>query len=216
MTNSIDDSKEPDDVVKTAVRRESWEVDPRLVEMQLHRKGLLMVRDVAISEASTATAFHAANAAGTFAYHYGTWSLRDQFVVRKSNWVEDRADGIEAIRNDILKIKVAFSNVDLACDDNHIPQPRSRKGAGAERASGLLFPDLPRYAPRISGEYALYYLMVDENGATELTRPVLKGGKFTAAIERIYLSYGDDGGGALLRDNDTSPVDGFDPQVARK
>jgi len=206
------------DIVKTTVRREPWEVDPRLKELELVRKGLLTVRDVALSEAANATPFHPANAAGTFSYHHGTWALRDQFVGPKSNWVEDRVDGIEAIRNDALKIKIAFSNVDLACDDHQLPKPRSRKGAGAERASGGLFPDLPHYAPRMTGEYALYYLMVDEDGAAELTRPVLRGGTFVAAVERIYLSFGgDDGGGSgLLEDDGTGPTEGFDPQVARK
>jgi hypothetical protein len=134
------------------------------------------------------------------------------------NWVEDRTDGIEAIRNDSLKLKIAFSNVDLTCVDDHTPKPRSNKGAGAERASGApsLFPDLPRYAPRPDEKYALYYLMVDENGAAELTRPVVKGGTFTATIERIYLSDGSDGGKELLADDDTGPADNFDPQVVRK
>src|SRR5688572_2562752 len=152
------------DFAQTVVRRKPWDISKRLSDLQLTLKGLLTVRDVALSESANATAFHPANAAGTFAYHHGTWSLRDQFVGK--DWVEDRSDGIETIRNDALKIKVAFCNVDLACDDNHHPQARSRKGAGAERASGgFLFPDLPQFAPRQRGEFALYYFMVDENGA---------------------------------------------------
>src|SRR5262249_417769 len=135
------------DIVKTVILRETWGVDRRLDEMKLTRKGLLSARDVALHESNNATAFHPANAAGTFSYHHGTWAIRDQFVGKE--WVEDRVDGIEAIRNDALKIKIAFCNVDLACDDNHSPKPRSKKGAGAERASGGgLFGDLPQYAAR--------------------------------------------------------------------
>jgi hypothetical protein len=142
--------------------------------------------------------------------------LRDEFVGPR--WVIDRSDGIEAIRNDALKIKVAFCNVDLACNDDHIPKPRSEKGAGAERASGTgLFPDLPHYAPRPAGEWKLYYLMVDQNGAAELTRPVVSGGTFTAAIERIYLSRGgEEEHPAVRTEEPTAPVDNFDPQVVRK
>jgi hypothetical protein len=61
----------------------------------------------------------------------------------------------------------------------------------------------------------LYYLMVDQDGAAELTRPVVSGGTFLAAIERIYLSSGDDDDPAVLG-VDMGPVDNFDPQVVRK
>jgi hypothetical protein len=200
--------------VETVVHRDSWDADLRLSQLKLNRKGFLVARDVAMQERGNATAFHCSNAPGTFSYHHGTWAIRDQFV--NEDWVVCRRDGIEGIRNDKLKIKVAFSNVDLACDDNNIPKPRSEKGAGAERAaSGGLFDSLPHYADQPSDDVALYYLMVDQDGAAELTRPVVANGTFTGAIERIYLSGGgDDGGSALLGDDDTA--DDFDPQVARK
>lgn len=210
------------DVVETMVLKEPWDVDPRLQELDLARDGLLISRDIALHESANATPFHPANAPGTFSYHHGTWSLRNQFVGKKiagkQKWVEDRSDGIEAIRNDSLKIKIAFSNVDLACDDNHRPKPRSKKGAGAERASGsdLFGGALPQYAPAPTGEWKLYYLMVDEKGAAELTRPVVRGGTFAGAIERIYLSYGDDDDAALLVDDSGEAPDNFDPQVVRK
>lgn len=198
---------------KTIVLREVWDVDLRLSQLKLTRDGLLIARDVAMQERANATAFHCSNAPGTFSYHHGTWSIRDQFV--DEAWAVCRLDGIEGIRNEVLKIKVAFSNVDLACDDNHIPKPRSEKGAGAERAaSGGLFGHLPHYAPEPIDDFALYYLMVDQDGAAELTRPVVNNGTFTNAIERIYLSGGGDDGAALLGDDDIA--DGFDPQVARK
>ncbi len=200
--------------IETVVHRELWDVDLRLSQLTLNRKGLLIVRDVAMQERSNATAFHCSNAPGTFSYHHGTWSIRDQFVDK--NWAVCRLDGIEGIRNDALKIKIAFSNVDLACDDNHTPKPRSEKGAGAERAaSGGLFGHLPHFAPEPTDGVALYYLMVDPNGATELTRPVVSNGTFATPIERIYLSDGgDDDGVSLLGDDDIA--DDFDPQVARK
>ncbi len=204
------------DFIETRVLREPWDVDRRLNEIKLDRKRLLLVRDVAMNASGNATPFHPANAAGTFAYQDGSWSLRDQFV--GDVWAIDRRDGIEAIKCDALKIIVAFSNVDLACDDLHEPKPRSRKGAGAERASCTgLFGDLPRFASKPTGEWALYYLMVDENGAAELTRPVVRGGTFTATIERLYLSKGgDEDGDEMLRDGSDDIVDDFDPQVARK
>ena len=204
------------EVVETKIQRERWDVDRRLNEMGFTRRGLLTIRDGAMNESANATPFHAANAAGTFSYHNGTWGLRDTYV-GEDDWALDRSDGIEAIRSDTRMLKVAFSNVDLACDDDHVPQPRSKKGAGAERATSAgLFDNLPRFAPRPVGGHALYYLMTDQDGAAELTRPVVKGGKFATPIERIYLSDGseDEAGALSVDDTDETPI--FDPQVARK
>jgi hypothetical protein len=184
-----------------------------LNQLELTRAGLLQARDVAMHERSNATDFHPSNSPGTFGYHHGTWSLRDQFVGER--WIVDRGDGIEAIWNEALTLKIAFCNVDLACNDDHVPKPRSEKGAGAERASGTpLFGSLPQYAPRQIENSKLYYLMVDPNGAAELTRPIVSGGTFTAAVERIYLSFGNDDEVDVVEDN--GPVDNFDPQVVRK
>jgi hypothetical protein len=141
--------------VKTQVLKEPWDVDRRLSEMGLQRDRLLTVRTVAISEAANATLNHCANAPGTFAYQHGTWALRDQHV--GDDWKVDRTDGVEAILNKALGIRVIFSNVNIACDDERNPKPRSSKGAGSERVCmGNLFGDLPRYAPRQRDEIATY------------------------------------------------------------
>ncbi len=203
--------------VETKVLREEWDVDRRLAELRLTREGLLKVVAVALAEAANATPLHPANAAGTFAYQHGSWSLRDQFA--EPDWMMDRQDGVESILCDALKIRVAFCNVDVACSDDQIPKPRSRKGAGAERAAGSpgLFGAgaLPHFAPPPKDGRALYYLMADENGAAELTRPYVRGGTFVGAIERLYLSFGGDGGAAMPIE-DGGVADGFDPQIARK
>nr|WP_210291390.1 hypothetical protein [Bradyrhizobium elkanii] len=196
--------------------QESWEIEPRLRELGLTKEGLLEARDAAVSESANATAFHAANAAGTYSYHGGTWALRDRFV--GGDWMLDRSDGVETIKNDKLKIKVAFSNVDLACNSFHVPKPRTKKGAGAERAIGadLFGGELPQYAARDASEWRFYYLMVDQNGAAELTRPVVKGGTFIAALERIYLSRGAGEDGVNIDDDTTDVAVEFEPQIARK
>jgi hypothetical protein len=200
--------------IETKYFREPWESDQRLNQLQVTRRGLLEVRDVAMQERANATNFHPSNAPGTFGYHHGTWALRDRFV--GEHWDVDRSDGIEAIWNEELKIKIAFCNVDLACNNYHIPKPLSEKGAGAERASGTpLFGSLPQYAPRQEGASQLYYLMVDPDGAAELTRPVVSGGTFITAVERIYLSYGGEDDPAVVGENN-EPVDNFDPLVVRK
>lgn len=205
-------------MVETVTRREPWEVEPRVVELQLGSVAqLLKVRSVAISASADATPYHPANSAGTFAYHHGTFALRNEYVGKK--WRLDRADGVESIVNDQIKTRIIFSNVDVAADDLMKPKPRSRKGAGAERVcvGNTLFGLLPEFAPRQPDGWATFYLMVDDRGAAELTRPVVKNNTFTAYIERNYLSNGDD----LDRDprgslDDDDVADVFDPEVVRK
>lgn len=202
------------DFVETRVRKEQWDVDRRLAELGLIRPGLLRVVDVALSAAARATPFHPANAAGTFSYQDGTWALRDEF--HNNGWEVDRSDAVEAIRRPSYGIKVVFSNVDLACDDNQPPRARSRKGAGAERACiGNLFGFLPTVARPPSGEWKTYYLMVDAQGACELSLTTISGGNFDTPVERIYLSDGSDFDGSRLMLDDGEAED-FDPQVERK
>jgi hypothetical protein len=202
--------------VETVVRREPWEVSARLAELQLTVEGLLRVRSIAIAASADATPFHPANAAGTFSYHFGTFALRKEYVGK--NWRLERPDGVEAIVNEKRKLRVVFANVDIACDDELKPKPRSRKGAGAERVCmGNLFVSLPEYAPAQPEGWVTFYLMVDPRGAVELTRPVVKNNTFTAWIERNYLSNGDDldlDGKRLPLNDDIA--DGFDPEVVRK
>jgi hypothetical protein len=58
--------------------------------------------------------------------------------------------------------------------------------------------------------------MVDQDGVAELTRPVVKGGTFIAAIERIYLSRGAGDDGIKIGDDTTDVAIEFEPQIARK
>ena len=127
-------------------------------------------------------------------------------------------EGVEAICNDEIKVKIIFVNVDIAHDYEHDPKPRSRKGAGSERmCSGNLFPDLPRYAPAQAKGWSIYYLMVDEHGAAELSCTVVRNGTFVAPVERIFLSDGSDiDGEAKLPLDDKDAANDFDPKVARK
>lgn len=179
-----------DDLPKSEVTKvlvEPWEADARLLQMGLRRKTLLEVVAVAKTEESNVTRFHCANAAGTFSYHYGTFSLRDKHV--PLGWSINREDGVESIKHPDQEIKIAFCNVDVACDVFRLPKPRSEKGAGIERAAiGNLFgADLPSFAPKPRSGCALYYLMTDEGGSAELTRPVVRDGVFVGAVERIFL-----------------------------
>jgi hypothetical protein len=172
-----------------------------------------LVRSKAVAAAADATPFHAANAAGTFSYHYGTFGLRDEFV--GDVWKLDRSEGVEAIRNDEIKVKIVFANVDIAYDYEHAPKPTLSQGCwfGAH----VQRQPFSRHAPASSEGWSIYYVMVDENGAVELSCPVVKNSTFVAYVERIFLSDGSDIDyeAKLLLDDKDSATD-FDPKVARK
>lgn len=209
------DGTTPPEPVETIILREPWDVDPRLVELGLDRKKLLTVVAVAVNEAANVTPHHCANAAGTLAYQHGTWALRNEFV--GTDWVLDRPNNVEAIWNEFRKVRVVFSNVDVSCNDEQAPKPRSEKGAGAERVCvGNLFGSLPRYAPRQYAGEATYYLMTDEKGAAELTRPVISGGTFSSYVERIYLTDGSDLPDKISSFDTDDAVGGFDPLIVRR
>jgi hypothetical protein len=154
---------------------------------------------------------------GTLAYQHGTWALRDSFINTAGEWECDRPGGVEVIRNSSIGLMVAYANVDIACVDGHSPKPRSRKGAGAERVAVMgLFGVLPEYSAEPKPGAHLYYLMVAESGAAELSLPIVKDNTFVSCVERIYLSDGDDLDRIARSFDDGDIADSFDPIVARK
>jgi hypothetical protein len=203
--------------VESIVRRELWEVEPRLAQMQLKSAKLLRVRDVAMAARANVTDYHAANASGTFAYQDGTWCLRDECV--GEDWKMERPGGVEAIFNPAVNVRVAFANVDRCCDINHDPKPISVKGAGAERlCEGNLFGSLPTFTKQQSSiGIPLFYCMVDQEGRVELSRPTISSNTFGPCVERNFISLGgDDGGSKLSIDpRDEVPVE-ITPTITRK
>jgi len=199
----------------TVIRKQPWDVDARLRELSLTRPGLLKVRAIARSASADATDYHPINAPGTLGYQHGTFGLRDEFIGK--HWALARPEGVEAIYNSKANVMVAFANVDIACNDFIDPKPRSRKGSGAERvAQGNLFGTLPQYAPRQRGGIIMFYMMVDEKGAAEISVPVVENGTFTAFIERNFLSDGSDLDDVVRSLDNNDAADNFDPQVVRK
>lgn len=204
-------------MVPTRILREDWQVLPRLEELQLDKAKLLNIRATAVGAAADTTPYHPANTAGTLSYHFGTFALRNEFVGKV--WVLDRTNGVETIKNEAKRIKIVFANVDIACNDDHPPKPRSTKGAGAERlcVGNDLFGGLPHYAPAVAeAGWTVYYLMVAPNGAVELSCPLLKNGTFQHFVERLYLSDGSDLHKEPKLSLDDDDAADFDPQVARK
>lgn len=171
------------------------ERDQHLSELQLERDRLIAAGQHALAGRASASPLHPSNTAGFLSYADGVKGLRVENV--DENWSVFRSEGVEGICNDGLKIRVLFSNVFEACGERD-PQARSRKGAGSERvASGDLFDsagiDLPDSVIKFHGDYKTYYLMVDQNGAMELSLPIVKaGGNFLRCVVRIFLIDGSD------------------------
>ncbi|MGB8900742.1 MAG: hypothetical protein WCC90_16555 [Methylocella sp.] len=158
-----------------------------MVELQLQPiEKLLRVRSTAIAASADATPFRPPNAAGTLAYQHGTFALRKVYV--GEDWRLERPDGVETIVNEARKVRVVFANVDIACDDDLKPKPRSRKGAGAERVClGNLFGSLPEYAPEQPEGWATFYLMVT-NAARRSSRARLSSGARSPAGSSAIIS----------------------------
>ncbi len=187
----------------------------------LHISGILSVRDAAHVHLVDTSPLMARNAPGSLAYHYGVLETRLQFLGK--NWEISRDGGFEAIFNPEKKIKLGFQNVDLASVKVRRPQPRSEKGAGAERqCEGNLFDYFGVAAPQLvrlpKGIVQVFYVMVDERGAVEVSRPVIENGWFTGMVTRCFVSDGSDLAGQEVTPFGglDTPVDDFDVPVIRR
>lgn len=182
----------------TTFVKDANSVVDRLNELKLTRDGLLRVVDTAIAGSANVTSNHANNAAGTYRYHEGTASLRDEFA-GESGWIKDSNSNIEAIFNPEIGIKVVFQNVDRAGFELHLPQPNSPKKSASKRCihTNSLFDAaaIPlTYNQRENAHIKTYYLMVSENNECvdaelSLVTDVTNAGLFNGMSERIYLNY---------------------------
>lgn len=206
-------------MIKPKILKEAPEVESRLKELSLTLDGLLFVRSVALAAAADATPNHPSNAGGSFAYHHGVAAIRSQFL--GESWKRDRSHGVECISNEELKIKIAYSNVYRACNVAG-PKAKSTKGHGVEKVCGDgitddMFPDAEIPVPTTAADgWATYFLMVDQLGAAELSRPTIYASNFGPCIERIYLSDGSDIDFEPQPFEDSDDIDDFDPIVKRR
>lgn len=204
----------------TKIYIDDIDVDRRLAELGMSRQDIVDIRDVAASmHASGSSPLFPANGAGQLAYQYGTRELRATFL--KRGWVIDQSYGTNGVRHPDRKIIVLYQNVDVACRLSDLPQARSRKGAGSERLSqGSAFDLIEEVVPSThSGEgldVEVWYVMVAQDGAVEVTLALIKGGEFSEFIERIFVHDGSNFD-ALEEDgsSDDDAID-FDIKISRK
>lgn len=201
---------------ETRIWTEEWDTNRRLAELGLTRDGLLRSRDTALAGRDSSGPFHCANTPGTYSYHEGVAGLREQFVGDAWNVCAD--NGIEGIRHVASGIKVGFQNVDIASNRTHDPKPISEKGSGSERAAqaNLFGHNLPSSYKSDNTVYHLYYLMVDSDGACELSLPVIRKRKFEEFVERIFLDDGKDESRIMPLIDDGSAITDFDVPVSKK
>ncbi len=210
--------------VRTKIIKGSQEVRRRLAEMGLGLDTLLRTADISQMAAANATSFKPASAAGLLSWIYGTEALR-YFHVGENGWKFFASRNVEGIQNDTFGTRIIFQNGDRACRDHYEPQPISSKGPATEGlcASNQQYQyelplSLPRFTSALPTGPATYYLILGrENGAVELSLPIVKNGQFGPYIERIYLRDENDWHSIkkpVFGDNDR--LDDFDPQVFRK
>ena len=204
----------------TKVYIEDLDVDRRLSELGMGKQDVLDIRNVAASMHATGSSpLFPANGAGQLAYQYGTRELRATLL--KRGWVIDQSYGTNGVRHPNRKIIVLYQNVDVSCSLSDLPQARSRKGAGSERLSqGSAFDLIEEVVPSThSGEgldLEVWYVMVAQDGAVEVTHALIKNGEFSEFIERIFVHDGKDFD-ALVEDDasDDEAID-FDIMISRK
>ncbi len=202
----------------TAIVQGEPQVANRLGDFGLVPAQLLAVGAKARAWADDASPLMPVNAPGTLAYIYGVLELRQQLL--NGYWCVDRTCGIEAVVNRQRRIRIAFQNVDRACDRNFPPNPRSAKGAAAEHLCG---PTLFEYAGVEAGPLTgvlsdglpTYYLMVGEDGSIELSHPVISNGSYVQFHERIFI-ISPDSDWAETIEPETGPIDDFDVPVRFK
>ncbi|MGN6450261.1 MAG: hypothetical protein ACTHLK_17015 [Brucella intermedia] len=180
------------ELIKPKTIIDDEEIESRLAELELERNRLIAAGYHALASAATASPLHPSNAKGMLSYLDGVKGLRAENL--GGNWEFFRRLGVEGIRNDALKLRVLFANVTKACGETE-PKAISRKGAGSQQiACGDLFDvmglSMPLSVVRFRGDFKTYYLMVDAEGAMELSLPVVTNKQFQKCIERIFLIQG--------------------------
>lgn len=204
----------------TKVYIDDIDVDRRLSELGMDRQDILDIRDVAASMHATGSSpLFPANGAGQLSYQYGTRELRATFLKRK--WTLDQSYGTNGVRHPEQQVVTLYQNVDVACSLSKLPEARSRKGAGSERLSqGSVFDLIEEVVPSThSGEgmnVEVWYVMVAQDGAVEVTQALIKTGEFSEFIERIFVHDGSDFDGLEDRGSSDDDAVDFDITISRK
>lgn len=206
---------------ETIVVDDPTEVEAAVAKMGLNYTNLMDARNEVFTQLSDQSPLEALSASGQRAYLSGVYVLRKGHI--PYGWVVNRQDNVETIINSDKTLKVGYQTVNRACVKALSPQPRSRKGAASERqCQPNLFDhndvSLPSFVKTTPQRTAFYYLMVDETGAAELSRPIVKNGLYVGFVERIFLGKSEEEPdltydiGAIIEE----PLDGFEVAISSR
>lgn len=200
----------------TGIVNTSAEVETRLEDFGVTRHQILAIGQTARAYADDASPSMPLNAAGMLSYIHGVGELRQQLV--GTDYVPDRACGVESVMRRDRSVRIAFQNVDKSCADMP-PLPRTEKGSGAAALSApSLFEHAGVEAGPLTGVHdgvRTYYVMVGLDGSVELSCPVIEKGKYVDWIERIFI-YSPDGDWEAEPNSDTGPIEDFEVSVSFK
>lgn len=192
--------KEADFGVTHVVELEQAEA--RLTELGLSLRGLLEVIAKTIAEQNRITANHPRGALGYLTYAEANRFLRDIFVTGDGLWKKDETHHLEGICSSDGKIRVLFQNVHKACDSHIDPKAISEKKSGSvtvcqgnrfeleQLKLNLNDPNFVQTLKPAPESQQVYFLMMDLDGSTELSKPVISDGKFSDFLERIFITKG--------------------------
>lgn len=192
------------------------DVETRLEDFGVTRQQILAIGHTARAYADDASPSMPLNAAGMLSYIHGVGELRQQLV--GTDYIPDRACGVEAVVRRDKSVRIAFQNVDKSCADM-APLPRTDKGNGAAALSSpSLFEHVGMEVGPLTGVHdgvRTYYVMVGLDGSVELSCPMIEKGKYVDWIERIYI-YSPDGNWEAEPLTETGPIEDFDINVSLK
>lgn len=115
------------------LKEKEFEAKSRLKSLDITLEQIPTIAKQAIGERYRAVANHPKNAPGQFAYLEGVKSMRD-LLVDGTKWHKLSENNLELIENRDKKIRLAYQNVDYACNKFNDPQPLSKKGSASARA----------------------------------------------------------------------------------
>jgi len=200
------------------IREEISEVQPWLQNMGLANVDFESVAKAMMGEYADDNPFYSRAKAGTYAFHQGLYSIRQE-VVGQDDWVVFRSSkNLEGVRSDSRKVVILISGVTIACSSRD-PVKRTKCGSATEEVSGqqgMLFEDLPISVSMLEGGDTHYWFMADEAGNAEISRPIIKKGVYVGFIERnkVVFADGDDFDETAFGADDA--VNDFDIDVVRK
>lgn len=203
-----------------AVLKRASEVSNRLCDFGLISDQIVSVANTSRSWANDASPLGPVNGPGMLAYVFGVTELRNQLV--GAEWIIDRSGSIESVFNPEKRIRIAFQNVDKACDEMFPPMPRSSKGSTAENFSNqYVFDFYKGNLGKIDSSpfdiIRTYYVMVGEDGSVELSQPIIKNGIFADWVERIFIRDSMDNSiEANFSETESDPEDEFEIQITFK